>query len=151
MVSKWRPVCEGTCEFFAQIYNRSSCSEQGEPLGFMLTDVSRSASCRGISTWASECEGQKVSQIFSVYSHPLIFAMTPLLTHSVGSGTLYFTSIRKEKGQPFNICEFWAFSLSSSLHQKPQYDSKLSATTARSSTLMRYLPLFNTTLWKVLY
>lgn len=24
----------------------------------------------------------------------------------LGSGTLYFTSIRKEKGHPFTICEF---------------------------------------------
>ena len=86
----------------------------------------RLTSCRVISMSALGYEGQEVG----VHIRCLFFSLTSLLSRA-GSGTIYFTSIRKEKGAPFTVCTFYSIkvlSLNLSLTNTPQCASKLFAT-----------------------
>lgn len=52
--------------------------------------------------------------------HPQYFMQASITTKCAGSGTVYFSSIRRAKGDPFEICEylpvdFYAISQSSEI------------------------------------
>ena len=128
MVAKWRPLDKWTCTFFSCFPVPVARVIRADVMLVLL----RSTSCRVISMSALGYEGQEVG----VHIRCLLSSLTSLLSRA-GSGTIYFTSIRKEKGVPFTVCTFSSIkvlSLNLSLTNAPQCASKLFATMELSFT-----------------
>ena len=122
MVAEWRPLDKWTCTLFCCFPVPVTRAIRADVMSVLL----RLTSCRVISMSALGYEGQEVS----VHIPCLLSSLTSLLSRA-GSGTIYFTSIRKEKGVPFTVrtfCSIMFLSLNLSLTNTFQSASKLSAT-----------------------
>lgn len=110
------PICQWTVIFLADLFHVQISTLQGN------IDVSwRIRGTKGILSRA-------------------IYERSSEFNVQAGSGTLYFTSIRKEKGQPFTICASVSLFLHYVTYMFFQYASKSSAMTVPllSLTLNQY-------------
>lgn len=86
------------------LYASSHRRGRGKPLTILIFAPARSRCCRGTSTSAS---GSKVTRVrpLETFTHPSCFA-NPIRSPWEGAGTVYFTSIRRARGEPFTTCAY---------------------------------------------
>lgn len=106
----------------------------GQSFSWLTFFTCRLAPCKEILTSVGEFVELKVS------CQELFMKRSSEFNVQAGSGTLYFTSIRKEKGQPFTICASVSLFLHYVTYMFFQYASKSSAMTVPllSLTLNQY-------------
>jgi len=97
--------CTARCVCGAPRVHPIQAPERGKVIDYSDPRACRSRCCKGTSISAS---GSKVTRVrpLETFTHPLSCFADPIRLPWEGAGTVYFTSIRRARGEPFTTCAY---------------------------------------------